>query len=73
MQGILLEEDTIKLEGLGVSLVSDGKAGQNIIHEYDAGTTIRIKRGLKDLQQLLPKTAVCALLRSLQPYTSFHW
>lgn len=52
----------MKLEGLGASIWTEGKQGQNIIREYDAGTTISIRRGVKDEQRLLPKTAVRRVL-----------
>ncbi len=53
-----MEEDVITLEGLGATVSVDGRRGANIIREYDSGTTIRLHRALRDLQQLLPKTAV---------------
>ena len=58
MQAVLVEEDKLTLEGLGLCLSEGGKLGQNIIKEYDAGTTISIRRALKDDYQSLPKTSV---------------
>lgn len=57
-QAVLVEEDVLKLEGLGTTVRVDGRKGKNIIREYDSGTTIRLQRALRDLKQQLPKTAV---------------
>ena len=54
----MVEEDVLTLEGLGTTVRVDGHKGQNIIREYDSGTTIRLHRALRDLKQQLPKTAV---------------
>lgn len=58
VQAILVEEDKVTLEGLGACLQTEGKLGQNIVREYDAGTTISVRRGLQDVKRILPKTAV---------------
>ena len=60
MQAVLVEEDTLTLEGLGTTVRVDGRKGKNIIREYDSGTTIRLQRALRDVKQQLPKTAVSA-------------
>lgn len=55
---MLVEEDTLTLEGLGMTVRVDGQKGKNIIREYDSGTTITLHRAIRDMFQLLPKTAV---------------
>lgn len=60
-QAILLEEDTLTLEGLGARVSVDGHKGDNILHEYDSGTHIKLQRTLRDSRQLLPKIGVSLL------------
>lgn len=57
-QAVLLEEDVLTLNKLGAFVSVDGRRGDNVIHEYDEGTHIRLQRTLRDVHQSLPKVAV---------------
>ena len=57
-QAVLVEEDVLTLEGLGAVVGVDGRKGDNIIREYDSGTTIRLERALRDGNQQIPKISV---------------
>ena len=60
-QAVLLEEDRLTLEGLGVVLAVSGERGDNIIQEYDSGTRVTLARPLRDARQTFPKISASIL------------
>ncbi|KAK9819963.1 hypothetical protein WJX72_004515 [[Myrmecia] bisecta] len=69
-KAVLLEQDVLTLKELSATVTANGKRGDNLIRDYDAGITVRLQRPLRDVLQSVPAMEVAIDIPSIKATVS---